>query len=253
LFILKRGYILVVFAGALLLAGLLLLRGFRARAVPASAPGHGYTVYLTFDDGPSKNTEAALDVLKAQGVRGTFFVIAQADEYELSLYKRIIWEGHALGLHSYTHDMHGIYASTAAYIDDFERVRDWLLESTGISTHICRMVGGGGPGLCSKAMRNAIVAYFDENGYACYNWDIDPRDSGAYPKAADTIARNIIDAARKKPDQDLVILLHDDRMRRTLAQALEIIIPYFRERGYDFGVLGRDTVLDGSRARMGSD
>ena len=32
-------------------------------------------VYLTFDDGPSKNTPLILDILKENNVHGTFFII----------------------------------------------------------------------------------------------------------------------------------------------------------------------------------
>jgi len=216
--------------------------------VDAAVEQHTYKVYLTFDDGPSKNTEKALDTLKKHNVQGTFFVIGQTGDYELSLYRRIIDEGHALGLHSYTHKTKKIYASAADYIADFERLRDWIFESTGTSPKFCRMVGGSKSSLCSTAARTQIVEYFSSNGYACYDWDIDPCDSCSYTLAADAIADNVIRAAKKKPNQDLVILMHDDVLRKTLPGALDIIIPYFKEQGYELGVLGADTELIGSRA-----
>ena len=43
------------------------------------------TVYLTYDDGPSKNTPRILDVLKKHGVKATFFVIGKEDEESLAL------------------------------------------------------------------------------------------------------------------------------------------------------------------------
>jgi len=228
---------------AIVLGGL-----FSATAEVNALPTHGYKVYLTFDDGPSKNTEKTLDTLKKHEVNGTFFVIGQTGDYEVSLYRRIVDEGHSLGLHSYTHKIKKIYASAVDYIADFERLRDWIYESVGISPKFCRMVGGSHADTCSKKARSQIVEYFCSNGYTCYDWDIDPRDSCSYTLAADAIADNIISAAKKKPNQDLVILMHDDVLRKTLPGALDIIIPYFKERGYAFGVLDADTELNGSRA-----
>jgi cellulose synthase/poly-beta-1,6-N-acetylglucosamine synthase-like glycosyltransferase/peptidoglycan/xylan/chitin deacetylase (PgdA/CDA1 family)/spore germination protein YaaH len=59
---------------------------------------------LTFDDGPSPVwTPKILDILKAQGVPATFFVIGSAGEDQPGLMKRIVAEGHDLGSHTYTH------------------------------------------------------------------------------------------------------------------------------------------------------
>ena len=37
-------------------------------------------IYLTFDDGPSSNTDEILDILKAYDVKATFFVVGKTDE-----------------------------------------------------------------------------------------------------------------------------------------------------------------------------
>lgn len=214
----------------------------------ANAPVNQYKIYLTLDDGPSVNTEKALDILNANDIRATFFVIGQTDDYKVSLYQRIVSEGHSLGLHSYTHNTNKNYASAAECIEDFEQLRDYIFNITGVSPKICRMVGGSHSRLCPENVRSQVVDYFHDNGYACYNWDIDPRDSGSYALPADTIAQNIVKAAQKKPNQDLVILLHDDQIRKTLPEALSIIIPYFKEQNYIFDTLNSDTVLNNSTA-----
>ena len=46
----------------------------RPAAEPAGVPLEPRTVYLTFDDGPSRNTEAILSVLREEEVPATFFV-----------------------------------------------------------------------------------------------------------------------------------------------------------------------------------
>ena len=37
-------------------------------------------IYLTFDDGPSSNTDRILDILKEYDVKATFFVVGKTDE-----------------------------------------------------------------------------------------------------------------------------------------------------------------------------
>src|SRR5258708_10476387 len=62
------------------------------------------TIALTFDDGPDpRYTPAVLDILKAQGVKATFFVCGNMLERHPELGERIIAEGHGIGNHSMTH------------------------------------------------------------------------------------------------------------------------------------------------------
>ena len=67
-------------------------------------------VYLTFDDGPSANTEKVLDILKKENVKATFLVTGNNPKYN-HLMKRAKEEGHAIGLHTYTHDYSKVYSS----------------------------------------------------------------------------------------------------------------------------------------------
>ena len=61
-------------------------------------------VALTFDDGPNPDwTPQILDVLKAQHVPATFFVVGVNGVGEPDLLRRIVDEGHEIGNHSYTH------------------------------------------------------------------------------------------------------------------------------------------------------
>ena len=59
-----------------------------------AAPGDIPKVYLTFDDGPSGNTDKILDILDQYGVKATFFVVGREDEASREAYKRIVEEGH---------------------------------------------------------------------------------------------------------------------------------------------------------------
>ena len=69
-------------------------------------------MYLTFDDGPSANTEEILSILREKDVKATFFVVTRGGEKAVSSMKQIVAEGHTLGMHSYTHDYYTINIST---------------------------------------------------------------------------------------------------------------------------------------------
>ena len=84
-------------------------------------------VCLTFDDGPSKNTQPILEILDREQVPATFFVCAQdANEAYLPLVADIAAAGHQLALHSATHQYSKIYASTDAFWQDIKALRQAL-------------------------------------------------------------------------------------------------------------------------------
>lgn len=61
-------------------------------------------VYLTFDDGPHPpETERVLDVLRERGAKATFFLIGSKVSGNEAVLHRMLEEGHALGLHTYSH------------------------------------------------------------------------------------------------------------------------------------------------------
>lgn len=62
------------------------------------------TIYLTFDDGPSTNTNKVLDTLNEYNVKATFFLIGNQIKDQEEVVKRTQDEGHSIGLHTYTHD-----------------------------------------------------------------------------------------------------------------------------------------------------
>ncbi|MBU5423334.1 polysaccharide deacetylase family protein [Cellulomonas hominis] len=61
-------------------------------------------VALTFDDGPDPaHTPGILDVLARHGAHATFFVLSEHAEQHPEIVRRIVAEGHELGLHSRDH------------------------------------------------------------------------------------------------------------------------------------------------------
>lgn len=62
-----------------------------------------HRVAMTFDDGPAPITAEILDRLRQLEVRATFFVVAEAARQHPAIIRRIVAEGHQLGLHGLIH------------------------------------------------------------------------------------------------------------------------------------------------------
>ena len=80
---------------------------FQPKNIYHSGLREAHTVALTFDDGPNANTPAVLDVLKAQGVKATFFIVGRMARAYPDILARIAAEGHLLANHSATHPLLG--------------------------------------------------------------------------------------------------------------------------------------------------
>ena len=61
------------------------------------------TIALTFDDGPNPQIGPILDLLAAQGVKATFFIVGQNCENDPEMLERIHRGGHGIGNHTYGH------------------------------------------------------------------------------------------------------------------------------------------------------
>ncbi|GGL12907.1 polysaccharide deacetylase familiy protein [Sphaerisporangium melleum] len=75
------------------------------RLLPALAgEGGAGHVALTFDDGPDpRSTPLFLDELRRLGCRATFFVLGEMLERHPELGRRIVAEGHEVGVHGWRH------------------------------------------------------------------------------------------------------------------------------------------------------
>jgi peptidoglycan/xylan/chitin deacetylase (PgdA/CDA1 family) len=58
---------------------------------------------ITFDDGPSENTDDILDVLRAANMKATFFLIGRKLKMFPDAVRRIAAEGHQIGAHTFNH------------------------------------------------------------------------------------------------------------------------------------------------------
>lgn len=74
-------------------------------------------IRLTFDDGPSDNTEKILDILDSKEIKGYFFVLPDQAEKHRDLMIRMLRRGHKVGVHSDAHNAYWFKSKKYIEID----------------------------------------------------------------------------------------------------------------------------------------
>lgn len=183
--------------------------------------GQKRKVYLTFDDGPSSNTDAILDILKQYDVKATFFVTGKPQEQYQAMYQRIAAEGHTLGMHSYSHKYEEIYASEEAFEEDLSKLQDFLYDTTGVWSHFYRFPGGSSNQVSTVDMRE-LAAYMQQQDIYYLDWNVASGDATNKKIKAQTLVDNVLTGVGKH--QTSVVLLHDAANKNATVEALPAII-----------------------------
>lgn len=201
------------------------------------------TVYLTFDDGPShNNTPKILDILKEKNVTATFFVIGY-DDSKSEIIKRMVDEGHTIGLHGMTHEYSKFYTSVDATMENFYKIEELVSQTTaGYTSKIIRFPGGSSNTVSKKYCKGVMTAAAKratEEGYIYYDWNVDSMDAGG-AKTSEEIFENVIRAIR--PNRSNVVLMHDAGDKTNTVLALEKIIDYCIQNDYLVKAIDDNTV-----------
>ena len=190
-------------------------------------------VYLTFDDGPCSYTNELLAVLAKYNAKATFFVCSNT-KYN-PVIKQIVDGGHAIGVHSETHDYQQIYASEDAYLADFNAMKQIIHEQAGVDVKLFRFPGGSSnsvskfkPGILTR-----LTKLMTDMGYTYFDWNVSSGDAGANATSVEVIFNNVITGiqAQKVP----LVLQHD--INEFSVQAVESILIWGLQNGCTFQAL----------------
>lgn len=197
------------------------IRAWEAQVKPVVGMHSGlHKVYLTFDDGPSIYTNEILDILKEYNVKATFFVVGKNKEAYEDVYRRILEEGHTLGMHSYSHVYQEVYGSKEAFIRDVNTLQDYLHEVTGEYPDIYRFPGGSSNRVSTVDMEE-LKQYLTEIGVTWYDWNVSSGDAtGRLSK--EKVVQNC--TAGLENYGEAVILLHDAADKKSTVEALPEVI-----------------------------
>jgi peptidoglycan/xylan/chitin deacetylase (PgdA/CDA1 family)/glycosyltransferase involved in cell wall biosynthesis len=195
------------------------------------------TIALTFDDGPDPVwTPKVLDVLRKHRVHATFFVVGTEAARHPDLVRRIVADGHEVGVHTLTH-------ADLAAIPGWRRsleLRDSqliLAGTAGVTTSLLRP-----PYASSNAAIHdrswAAIRQARELGYLTV---LSNRDSQDWRRPG--VAR-IVANSMPKGDAGQIVLMHDGGGDRSqTVAALSKLIPRAEAAGFRFATAGSATGL----------
>ncbi len=198
-------------------------------------------VYLTFDDGPSKNTDALLDLLAEYDMKVTFFVMGKDDAESKRLYKRIVDEGHSLGIHSYSHDYEKIYKSVEDFEKDFTKISDLLYDTIGYVPKLYRFPGGSSNSRCKELTIQPFIHYLVERDIRYYDWNVENGDATGVSYTVEELAENVLGAVAKKKTS--MVLCHDTAAKTKTIQSMEIVLAELKAKGAQVLPITEDTPM----------
>lgn len=198
-------------------------------------------VYLTFDDGPSKNTDALLDLLAQYDVKVTFFVIGHEGEEYSRLYKRMAEEGHTIGMHSYSHDYDKIYKSVEDFEKDFTKISDLLYDNIGYVPDLYRFPGGSSNGKCKALTIQPFISFLLEHNMRYFDWNVQNSDATGEDFTVEELAQNLLDGVANKTTS--VVLCHDTNAKGKTLESMKIVLPTLIEKGAQILPITADTPM----------
>ncbi len=176
-------------------------------------------VALTFDDGPTKNTDAILSLLDDYQVKATFFLIGKDIEGQPEEARKIAEAGHQIGNHTYSHKRM-VLKSPAFVKHEIEKTDDLIADIGYTESIVVRPPYGkkliGFPYYLNKHKRETIT------------WNLEP---DTFFTQADEKVRYVKENIRPGS----IILMHPmyDSTGNEL-QAIEKILQTLMDEGYTF-------------------
>jgi peptidoglycan/xylan/chitin deacetylase (PgdA/CDA1 family) len=195
----------------------------------------GPYIAMTFDDGPHPLlTPRLLDMLKARGIKATFFLIGQnAAEYP-DIVRRIAAEGHEIGNHTWNHPQL-TKLSPAALREEIDRTSSTIAEIIGKPLLVMRPPYGATSSYINHWMNR-------EFGMKVILWSVDPLD-WKYRNSA-RVERQILAAAQP----GAIILSHD--IHATTVAAMPNVFDSLLAKGYRFVTVSELIAMDKSAPQV---
>jgi len=191
-------------------------------------------IAITFDDGPAKETERVLDILKKYNAKATFFIWGKRIKGREKIIKRIIKEGHEIGNHTFSHKR--LCFKSIQFIEKDIKRCDKELDKFGIKTDLFRFpgfnIGLNSLIVCWKLKKKMIFADIVSN-----DW-LNPWIKKRYKKKGPINIQKPINKTLTKTKKGSILNFHDYLegigSHREIIPILEQIIPKLKEKGFEF-------------------
>jgi len=190
------------------------------------------TIALTFDDGPDPVwTPRILDVLRRNHVQATFFVVGTEVAAHPELARRIVAEGHQIGIHTFTHP-------------DLSRLAPW---QRSLELRETQLAVAGAAGVTSALLRPPYSS--KNNALTDADWSVlKQADAAGYVTVLSTQdaedwqrpgVDRIVANATPHGRAGQILLMHDGGGDRSqTVAALNTLLPRLKAQGFHFATVG---------------
>lgn len=187
--------------------------GYRGNCISNIKTGR---IAIGFDDGPSEEiTERVLDILAANSVKATFFMLGEfVRKYEAAAC-RIVSDGHQAGVHGWEH----LYLNAMSEEErrsSLGRTAEEIRRVCKVTPAVMRPPGG--------YVDDAVLKTVKELGLSVIGWTVDPGDWW-YERSSEAIVESILNRVSAGD----IIIMHD--VYSVTADALEIVLPKLLQKG----------------------
>ncbi len=191
------------------------------------------TVFLTFEGGPSKHTATILDALKKSGQHATFFVEGKNIAGNEAVLKRMVDEGHTVGIHSFSGEYKKIYASPEAFLEDFHQAYEAIHAACGVYPTIFRFPGGS-INRYSQQTYQPIIAEMLRRGFLYYDWSASANDAESGDRTITEVTQTVLNGVKKTANTPIVVM-HDSA--EDTARAMGNLLNELKVAGYTCAAL----------------
>jgi len=198
--------------------------GMEPQGEDSSLAVHRKYMALTFDDGPyPPYTGRLLDVLKEKKIRATFFLVGEQARLHPDLVRRMVDEGHTVGLHAFCH-RDFLKLTEEEKEKDLQQGKEILQSITGKEPVYWRPPHG--------FRDSSVMKIASAKDLQVVNWSVIPRDWTGIDK------QEIYNRVMDKAEDGAVVLLHDGdsplykASRQATVDAVGPLIDSLREKGY---------------------
>lgn len=178
-------------------------------------PDEKEAVFLTFDDGPTKDlTPWVLEQLRKYDAKATFFCLGKNVELNPDIFEQIKADGHTIGNHTYSH-LKGWSTQTGQYVQDVDFANGFL------KSNLFRPPYGRIKGSQFRVLKKR---------YKVIMWDVLSMD---YSKRVSP--RRVVNNVLNHVHPGAIIVFHDSKKaERSLRYALPRVLEAISQKGLKF-------------------
>ena len=212
--------------------------GVANRSVPTLT-----TIYLTFDDGPSRLTLPIAAYLHSQGIAATFFALGSNVKGHEKVVRDTVALGHRVGNHTLSHDLHKLNSSLHKGTNEIEKTAV-MIDKLGGDGKMVRIPYGAS----SKVLASRVAS----EGGQIFEWDIDSLDSSKRgAKDHNFIEHTVLQQLQKDGKHHIIMLFHDGAGHEATLAAIRNLVPRLKQEGYRFDLLSRSDRVAQSKTERG--